>query len=131
LPKLTIACDFIPHSAHRNRKLVGSTLVFRDRTTAHCQLAAFDVERKQSAVFQHWHAMADMHLLGARRYSLGPATRLARAIQAAVLRTSGELPGSADGYFEGRVVSPTVEGGLSLSEAPEANPRRIVSHVKS
>ena len=53
-------------------KVVGSTLVFRDRTTAHCQLAAFNVEHRQSAVFLHWHAMRDMYALGAHRYNLGP-----------------------------------------------------------
>ena len=53
-------------------KVVGSTLVFRDRTTAHCQLAAFDADHRQSAVFLHWHAMRDMYSLGAQRYNLGP-----------------------------------------------------------
>ncbi len=53
-------------------KLVGSTLVFRDRTTAHCQLAAFDAEHRQSAAFLHWHSMRNMYRLGARRYNLGP-----------------------------------------------------------
>ncbi len=61
------------YSVHLNGKLVGSTLVFRDRTTAHCQLAAFDSEHRQSAVFLHWHAMRDMYRLGARRYNMGPA----------------------------------------------------------
>jgi hypothetical protein len=55
-----------------NGKLVGSTLVFRDRTTAHCQLAAFDADHRGSAVFLHWHSMRDMYRLGARRYNLGP-----------------------------------------------------------
>ncbi|HTW32229.1 MAG TPA: GNAT family N-acetyltransferase [Candidatus Sulfotelmatobacter sp.] len=53
-------------------KTVGSTLVFRDRTTAHCQIAAFDTEHRQSAVFLHWHAMRHMYRLGARRYNMGP-----------------------------------------------------------
>jgi len=53
-------------------KVVGSTLVFRDGTTAHCQLAAFDAEHRQSAAFLHWHSMRDMYRMGARRYNLGP-----------------------------------------------------------
>jgi hypothetical protein len=55
-----------------NGKIVGSTLVFRDRDMAHCQLAAFDAEHRQAAVFLHWHAMRDMYRRGARRYNLGP-----------------------------------------------------------
>ena len=60
------------YSVHLNGKVVGSTLVFRDRTTAHCQLAAFDAEHRQSAAFLHWHSMRDMYHLGASRYNLGP-----------------------------------------------------------
>lgn len=60
------------YSAYLNGRLVGSTLVFRDRTTAHCMLAAFDVEHRHAAVFLHWRAMRDMYHLGARRYNLGP-----------------------------------------------------------
>ncbi len=60
------------YSTHWHGKMVGSTLVFRDRTTAHCQLAAFAREHRQSAAFLHWHAMRDMYSMGARRYNLGP-----------------------------------------------------------
>jgi hypothetical protein len=60
------------YSVHLHGKFVGSTLVFRDRDTAHCQLAAFDAEHRQAAVFLHWHAMRDMYRMGARRYNLGP-----------------------------------------------------------
>jgi lipid II:glycine glycyltransferase (peptidoglycan interpeptide bridge formation enzyme) len=56
-----------------NGKMVGSSLVFRDRTTAHSQLAAFDAKHRHAAVFLHWHAMRDMYRMGARRYNLGPA----------------------------------------------------------
>lgn len=55
-----------------NGSVVGSTLIFRDRTTAYCQLAAFDAGHKQSAAFLHWHSMRDMYRMGARRYNLGP-----------------------------------------------------------
>jgi hypothetical protein len=60
------------YSVYLNGKLVGSTLVFRDATTAHCQLAAFDAWHRRSAAFLHWHAMRDMYRMGARRYNLGP-----------------------------------------------------------
>jgi hypothetical protein len=53
-------------------KSVGSTLVFRDRDTAHCMLAAFEAEHRQSAVFLHWNCMRYMHAQGATRYNLGP-----------------------------------------------------------
>lgn len=55
-----------------NNKVVGSTLVFRDGTTAHCQLAAFDAAHRHSAAFLHWHSMRDMYRMGALRYNLGP-----------------------------------------------------------
>jgi hypothetical protein len=60
------------YSASWKGRVVGSTLVFRDRATAHCQLAAFDAEHRQSAAFLHWHSMRDMCRMGARRYNLGP-----------------------------------------------------------
>jgi hypothetical protein len=53
-------------------KIVGSTLIFRDRTTAHCQLAAFEADHRDSATFLHWHSMRDMHRMGVERYNLGP-----------------------------------------------------------
>jgi len=60
------------YSVRWKGKIVGSTLVFRDRSPAHCQLAAFDADHRGSAVFLHWHSMRDMYRLGARRYNLGP-----------------------------------------------------------
>jgi hypothetical protein len=57
-------------------KVVGSALVFRDATTAYCQLAAFDAGHRQSAVFLHWHAMRDLFSLGTRRYNMGPGPGL-------------------------------------------------------
>jgi len=53
-------------------RIVGSALIFRDRTTAHCQLAAFHVDHRKSATFLHWHSMRDMHRMGVERYNLGP-----------------------------------------------------------
>ncbi|HEX3819417.1 MAG TPA: GNAT family N-acetyltransferase [Candidatus Sulfotelmatobacter sp.] len=55
-----------------NGKMVGSTVTFRDRTTAHCLLAAFDIEHRHSAAFLHWHTMRDSYRLGASYYNLGP-----------------------------------------------------------
>ena len=60
------------YSVSLNGKTVGSTLVFRDRTTAHCQLAAFEVDQRHSAAFLHWHSMRDMYRLGASSYNMGP-----------------------------------------------------------
>jgi len=60
------------YSVHLSGRMVGSALVFRDGTTAHCQLAAFESEHRQAAVFLQWHAMRDMYRLGTRRYNLGP-----------------------------------------------------------
>ena len=60
------------YTATLDGKVVGSTLVFRDRTTAHCSLAAFDGEHRNSAAFLHWHSMRDMYRLGTSRYNFGP-----------------------------------------------------------
>lgn len=60
------------YSVALNGTTVGSTLIVRDRTTAHCLLAAFDAEHRGSAALLHWHAMRDMYRLGARRYNMGP-----------------------------------------------------------
>ena len=60
------------YSVLHNGKVVGSAVVLRDRTTAHCWLAAFEAEHRQSAVFLHWNAMRDMQRQGASRYNLGP-----------------------------------------------------------
>lgn len=55
-----------------NGAMVGSTLTLRDRTTAHCLLAAFDIEHRHSAAFLHWRSMRDSYRLGASYYNLGP-----------------------------------------------------------
>jgi hypothetical protein len=60
------------YSVTLNGRTVGSTLIVRDRTTAHCLLAAFDADHRGSAALLHWHAMRDMYRLGARRYNMGP-----------------------------------------------------------
>ncbi|HTZ84273.1 MAG TPA: GNAT family N-acetyltransferase [Candidatus Acidoferrales bacterium] len=60
------------YSVTLNGATVGSTLIVRDRTMAHCLLAAFDAEHRGSAALLHWHSMRDMYRLGARRYNMGP-----------------------------------------------------------
>jgi len=60
------------YTVSQNGKTVGSTLVFRDRTTAHCLLAAFDADHRNSAALLHWRSMRDMYRLGASRYNMGP-----------------------------------------------------------
>jgi len=63
------------YSVKLNGQTVGSSLVFRDRTTAHCQLAAFDADHRSSAALLHWRSMRDMYRLGASRYNMGPGPR--------------------------------------------------------
>ena len=60
------------YSVLLNGKVVGNAVVLRDRTTAHCWLAAFESEHRQSAVFLHWNAMRDMQSLGVNCYNMGP-----------------------------------------------------------
>ena len=77
-------------------KTVGSTLAFRDRNTAHCLLAAFDVEHRHSAAFLHWQSMRDMYSLGAHRYNMGPGPRSLVRIQVRVLPVPGAISRPAD-----------------------------------
>jgi hypothetical protein len=76
------------YSVWLNGKVVGSTLVVRDRTSAHCVLAAFDAAHRQSAAFLHWMSMRNMYRLGAHRYNLAPGPgSLARFKQQFTRRT--------------------------------------------
>jgi Acetyltransferase (GNAT) domain len=67
-----------PHNSARvysvllDGKAVGSAVVVRDGNSAHCVLAAFAHDHRQSAAFLHWKSMRDMFQLGARKYNLGP-----------------------------------------------------------
>lgn len=81
------------YTARWNGKVVGSTLVFRDRTTAHCQLAAFDVDHRHSAVFLHWNSMRDMHRMGAHRYNLGPGPKTLARFKSQFCQTPVTYPG--------------------------------------
>lgn len=60
------------YSVHLHGEAVGSTVVVRDGTSAHCVLAAFTREHRRSAAFLHWNSMRDMYRLGAHKYNLGP-----------------------------------------------------------
>jgi hypothetical protein len=79
-------------AVYLNGKPVGSTLIFRDRDTAHCTLAAFDAEHKQSAVFLHWHSMRYMYAQGATRYNLGPGPGLLARFKEQFSRQGPECP---------------------------------------
>jgi len=82
------------YSAYLNGSLVGSTLVFRDRATAHSVLAAFDMRHRHAAVFLHWHAMRDMHRLGASRYNLGPGPGLLARFKSQFCNRTVSYPGA-------------------------------------
>ena len=119
------------YSARLNGNLVGSTLVFRDGTTAHCQLAAFDREHRPSAVFLHWHAMRDMYRLGARRYNLGPGPGSLARFKRQFCETPVAYPAALtvvlnEGLFK-------IWRNLVYPVARNLRPmlRRIVSHLKS
>jgi len=77
-----------------NGKLVGSTLVFRDSTTAHCVLAAFDPAHRQSAALLHWHSMRDMYRLGAHDYNLGPGPGSLARFKRQFCKSSRAYPGA-------------------------------------
>ncbi len=81
------------YSVCYNGKLVGSALVFRDRSMAHCQLAAFDADHRHAAVFLHWHAMRDMYRQGVRRYNMGPGPGLLERFKSQFCERPQSYPG--------------------------------------
>jgi hypothetical protein len=118
------------YSVHFKGKLVGSTLVFRDRDMAHCQLAAFDVQHRQAAVFLHWHAMRDMYRMGARRYNLGPGPGSLARFKQQFCKNSVAYPGALtlvlnEGWFR-------IWRKMIFPVAKYLRPmlRTIVSHLK-
>lgn len=118
------------YSVHLNGKMVGSTLVLRDRATAHCQLAAFDAGHRQCAVFLHWHAMRDMFRLGTRRYNMGPGPGSLARFKQQFCQHPVSYPGPLtvvlnDGLFR---LWRTVLFPVAKNLRPTL--RRIVSHVK-
>jgi Acetyltransferase (GNAT) domain len=118
------------YSAHLGGKVVGSTLVFRDHTTAHSLLAAFDAEYRQSAVFLHWNSMRDMFCLGARHYNLGPGPGTLAQFKRQFSPYPAGAPGLLtvvlhEGWFETwcRAIYPLAKRLRPLL-------RRIVSHAR-
>jgi lipid II:glycine glycyltransferase (peptidoglycan interpeptide bridge formation enzyme) len=81
------------YSVRHNGKVVGNAVVLRDRTTAHCWLAAFETDHRQSAVFLHWNAMRDMHRQGAIRYNLGPGPGTLARFKQQFTQTPVSYPG--------------------------------------
>jgi len=118
------------YSVYLDGKMVGSSLVFRDRTTAHSLLAAFDCEHRHSAVFLHWHGMRDMYRLEARRYNLGPAPGSLARFKQQFCEHPVSYPGALtvvlkEGWFRvwQRAIFPAARGLRPTL-------RRIVSNVK-
>ena len=118
------------YSVHLNGKMVGSTLVFRDRKMAHCQLAAFDADHKQSAVFLHWHAMRDMYSMGAHSYNMGPGPGTLARFKQQFCETPVSYPGPLtlvlkENWFKvwWKVVFP-------IAKSLRPTLRKIVSHIK-
>jgi hypothetical protein len=60
------------YSVHLRGEAVGSVFAVRDKSSAHCLLAAFAPGHRHAAVFLHWKAMRDMYRLGAPNYNFGP-----------------------------------------------------------
>ncbi len=118
-------------------KPVGSTLIFRDRDAAHCMLAAFAVEHRQSAVFLHWNCMRYMYSQGATRYNLGPGPGTLARFKEQFSRQGPECPPPLtmvlkENWFRfwmkavfpvAKVLRPTVRRAISKL-AVEANTRQ-------
>lgn len=81
------------YTVRLNGEVVGSMLVFRDRTTAHCQLAAFQAAHRSTAAFLHWHSMRDMYRMGVRRYNLGPGPGSLARFKSQFCRFPAHYPG--------------------------------------
>jgi hypothetical protein len=125
-------------AVYQEGKPVGSTLIFRDRDTAHCMLAAFAPEHRQSAVFLHWNSMRYMYAQGATHYNLGPGPgKLARFKEQFVAR-GPECPPALtmvlkENWFRfwikavfpvAKMLRPVLRDAVSkLAEEPKAKPR--------
>lgn len=118
------------YSAYLNGQMVGSTLVFRDRTIAHCLLAAFHVEHRHAAVMLHWQSMRDMYRLGASQYNLGPGPGSLARFKQQFCAGPTMYPGAVTAIFNESLYK--VWRNLFFSVAENLRPmlRRIVSYVK-
>jgi GNAT acetyltransferase-like protein len=77
-----------------NGATVGSTLILRDRTTAHCLLAAFHADHRSAASFLHWRSMREMYRLGALKYNFGPGPGSLARFKAQFCDTPVRYPGA-------------------------------------
>lgn len=118
------------YSAHLNGKMIGSTLVFRDRTTAHSLLAAFDSEHRHAAVFLHWNAMRDMYRLGACRYNLGPAPGSLARFKQQFCQHPVESPGVLTMVLNEPLFRIWSKVIFPVARSLRPTLRKIISHVK-
>jgi CelD/BcsL family acetyltransferase involved in cellulose biosynthesis len=118
------------YSVRLNGKLVGSTLVFRDRTTAHCQLAAFEAKHRQSAVFLHWNAMRDMYRQGAHRYNLAPGPGALARFKQQFCQTPVTYPGPLTVVFKQNWFRLWMKFVFPVAKRLRPALRGIVSHLK-
>lgn len=118
------------YSVRLNGKLVGSTLVFRDRTTAHCQLAAFEAKHRQSAVFLHWNAMRDMYRQGAHRYNLAPGPGALARFKQQFCQTPVTYPGPLTVVFKENWFRLWMKFVFPVAKRLRPALRGIVSHLK-
>ena len=119
------------YSVYKDGALVGSALVFRDGSTAHCQLAAFEATHRQSAVFLHWHAMRAMYRLGALRYNLGPGPNSLARFKKQFCSTPVAYPGALTLVLNEPLYRIWRTGIFPVAKRLRPMLRKIVSHVKS
>jgi len=118
------------YSMNLNGKMVGSTLVFRDHTTAHCMLAAFHVEHKNAAVLLHWRSMRDMYHLGANRYNMGPAPGSLARFKQQFCQHPTAYPGAVTAVLNESLYKIWRNAIFPVAENLRPLLRRIVSRVK-
>ncbi len=118
------------YSARMHGKMVGSALVFRDHSMAHCLLAAFDPQHHHGAVFLHWHAMRDMYRLGARRYNLGPAPGSLARFKEQFCRHPATYPGALTVVMNEGLFQVWWKALFPLAKSLRPVLRGMVSHLK-
>jgi hypothetical protein len=118
------------YSAHLNGKMVGSTLVFRDRTIAHSLLACFDADHRHAAVFLHWRAMRDMYRLGARRYNLGPGPGSLARFKQQFCETPVAYPAALTVVLNQSLFQIWRKVIFPIAKGLRPTLRKIVSHIK-
>jgi len=119
------------YSLYLNGKLVGNTVVFRDRETAHCILAAFDSENRHAAVLLHWRSMRDMHAMGVKRYNMGPAPATLARFKQQFCETPTTYPGALTVVLNESLYGIWRRLVFPVAKALRPTLRKIVSRVKS